>query len=123
MRRIGRLHLWSLRGARGDTLFIAKPRDIVGLYLPSRSRASVPRVDEESRIQPLDRKQLGLPTTPAMPERRTRGYVRPGKTSLSAALDTPSDSVDKWHKRHRATEFSTSYRKLIRRCRPTWMSP
>jgi hypothetical protein len=44
-----------------DPLFIAKLRDIVGLYVNPPDHAIVLSVDEKSQIQALDRTQPGLP--------------------------------------------------------------
>src|SRR3954465_2362984 len=89
-----------------DPLFVAKGRDIVGLYLSPPNRALVLSVDEKSQIQALDREQPVLPMMPGIPERRTHSYVRHGTTSLFAALDVASGFViGKCYKRHRASEF------------------
>jgi transposase len=71
-----------------DPLFIAKVRDIVGLYLAPPERALVLCVDEKSQIQALDRTAPLLPMRPGQIERRTHDYARHGATSLFAALDT-----------------------------------
>ncbi len=71
-----------------DPLFIAKVRDIVGLYLAPPERALVLCVDEKSQIQALDRTASLLPMRPGQIERRTHDYARHGTTSLFAALDT-----------------------------------
>src|SRR5262249_10033107 len=76
-----------------DPLFVAKVRDIVGLYLSPPNRAIVLSVDEKSQIQALDREQPVLPMMPGVPERRTHNYVRHGTTSLFAALDVASGFV------------------------------
>ena len=89
-----------------DPLFVAKVRDIVGLYLSPPNRALVLCVDEKSQIQALDREQPVLPMMPGVPERWTYNYVRHGTTSLFAALDVATGSViGKCYKRHRAREF------------------
>src|SRR5262245_59043335 len=57
-----------------DPLFVAKVRDIVGLYLDPPERAVVLCVDEKSQIQALDRTQPLLPMRPGQPARRTHDY-------------------------------------------------
>lgn len=53
-----------------DRLFVAKTRDIVGLYLDPPVKAMVLCVDEKSQIQALDRTEPG--GTPTAPTRRRR---------------------------------------------------
>ena len=52
-----------------DPQFIAKVRDVVGLYLNPPERAVVLCVDEKSQIQALDRSATILPMLPGAPER------------------------------------------------------
>jgi hypothetical protein len=54
--------------------FVAKVRDIVGLYLIPPEHALVLSVDEKSQIQALDRTQPILPPRPGLPERPTYIY-------------------------------------------------
>lgn len=89
-----------------DPQFVAKTRDIVGLYLDPPTKAIVLCVDEKSQIQALDRTQPILPLAPGIPERRTHDYERHGTTSLFAALDIATGEViGELHRRHRSTEF------------------
>ena len=89
-----------------DPQFVAKVRDIVGLYLEPPTRALVLCVDEKSQIQALDRTQPILPLAPGVPERRTHDYMRHGTTTLFAALDVATGKViGQMHRRHRASEF------------------
>ena len=89
-----------------DPQFIAKTRDIVGLYLDPPTKAMVLCVDEKSQIQALDRTQPILPLAPGVPERRTHDYMRHGTTSLFAALDIATGEViGQLHRRHRSNEF------------------
>lgn len=89
-----------------DPQFIAKTRDIVGLYLDPPTKAMVLCVDEKSQIQALDRTQPILPLAPGVPERRTHDYMRHGTTSLFAALDIATGEViGQLHRRHRNNEF------------------
>jgi len=69
-----------------DPQFIAKVRDVVGLYLNPPERAVVLCVDEKSQIQALDRTAPILPMLPGTPERATHDYRRAGTSSLYAAL-------------------------------------
>jgi transposase len=89
-----------------DPQFIAKVRDVVGLYLNPPERAVVLCVDEKSQIQALDRAAPILPMLPGTPERATHDYKRAGTSSLYAALDITSGKViGALHSRHRAIEF------------------
>jgi len=89
-----------------DPLFIAKVRDIVGLYLEPPDRALVLCVDEKTQIQALDRSQPLLPMRPGTPERRSHDYRRCGTTDLFAALDVKTGTVlAEIHRRHRSQEF------------------
>src|SRR5690349_2627009 len=89
-----------------DPDFVAKVRDVVGLYMAPPDRALVLCVDEKSQIQALDRTQPLLPMRPGQAERRSHDYKRHGTTSLFAALDVASGKViGEVHRRHRSTEF------------------
>ena len=89
-----------------DPQFVAKMRDVVGLYLNPPERAVVLCVDEKSQIQALDRTAPILPMLPGTPERATHDYKRSGTSSLYAALDlTTGKVIGALHARHRAIEF------------------
>jgi transposase len=89
-----------------DPQFVAKVRDVVGLYLDPPERAVVLCVDEKSQIQALDRTAPILPMLPGVPERATHDYKRHGTSSLYAALDiTTGKVIGSLHARHRAIEF------------------
>jgi transposase len=89
-----------------DPQFVAKVRDVVGLYLNPPERAVVLCVDEKSQIQALDRTAPILPMLPGTPERATHDYKRSGTSSLYAALDiTTGQVIGSLHARHRAIEF------------------
>jgi transposase len=89
-----------------DPDFVAKVRDVVGLYVSPPQHAIVLCVDEKSQIQALDRTQPLLPMRPGQPARRSHDYKRHGTTSLFAALDVATGQViGKCYPRHRATEF------------------
>jgi transposase len=98
-----RQDVWKLSA---DPQFVAKVRDVVGLYLDPPERAVVLCVDEKSQIQALDRTAPILPMLPGTPERATHDYKRAGTSSLYAALDITSGQViGSLHARHRAIEF------------------
>jgi transposase len=89
-----------------DPQFVAKVKDVVGLYLNPPERAVVLCVDEKSQRQALDRTAPILPMLPGTPERATHDYKRSGTSSLYAALDISSGKViGSLHARHRAIEF------------------
>ena len=76
-----------------DPQFVAKVRDIVGLYLNPPDQAIVLSVDEKSQIQALDRTQPILPLRPGLPERQTHDYERHGTTTLFAALNVAAGKI------------------------------
>jgi transposase len=89
-----------------DPDFVARVRDVVGLYVSPPEHAIVLCVDEKSQIQALDRSQPMLPMRPGQPARRSHDYTRHGTTSLFAALDIATGKViGKCYGRHRAAEF------------------
>jgi transposase len=89
-----------------DPNFVAKVRDVVGLYVSPPEHAIVLCVDEKSQIQALDRSQPMLPMRPGHPARRSHNYTRHGTTSLFAALDIATGRViGKCYGRHRTAEF------------------
>ena len=89
-----------------DPDFVAKVRDVVGLYVSPPAHAIVLCVDEKSQIQALDRSQPMLPLRPGQAARRSHDYVRHGTTSLFAALDIATGHViGTCYPRHRASEF------------------
>ncbi len=98
-----------------DPQFVAKVRDVVGLYLNPPERAVVLCVDEKSQIQALDRTQPILPMQPGLPERATHDYKRYGTSSLYAALNVSTGQViGRLHGRHRAIEFKQFLQTLDR---------
>jgi transposase len=89
-----------------DPDFVAKVRDVVGLYVSPPEHALVLCVDEKSQIQALDRTQPLLPLRPGQAARRSHDYKRHGVTSLFAALDVATGKViGHCFPRHRASEF------------------
>lgn len=98
-----------------DPDFVAKVRDIVGLYLNPPDKALVLAVDEKSQIQALDRTQPGLPLKKGRAGTMTHDYKRHGTTTLFAALDVASGKViGTCLPRHRAKEFLTFLKKIDR---------
>jgi transposase len=112
-------HLVETWKLSADPEFIAKVRDVVGLYMSPPEHALVLAVDEKSQIQALDRPAPCLPMLPTTPARMTHDYVRNGTTSLFAAYDVGSGSViAQSYRRHRHQEF-LRFLKLIDSAVPT----
>lgn len=89
-----------------DPQFVAKVRDVVGLYLNPPDRALVLCIDEKSQVQALDRTQPLLPMSFGSVERHTHDYARNGTTSLFTALNVATGEViGKCQRRHRSQEF------------------
>lgn len=89
-----------------DRRFVAKLRDIVGLYVNPPEHAIVLSVDEKSQIQALDRTQRSLPMKNGRAATMTHDYKRHGTTTLFAALDVLEGKViGQCMKRHRHQEF------------------
>ena len=89
-----------------DPEFIAKLRDIVGLYMSPPAHAVVLSVDEKSQIQALDRTQPGLPVKEGRCATMTHDYERHGTTTLFAALNILDGTVvGRCMQRHRHQEF------------------
>jgi transposase len=98
-----------------DPDFVAKLRDIVGLYLDPPDHALVLCVDEKSQIQALDRTQPILPLRPGLAERQTHDYTRHGTTALFAALNVLMGTViGCCMERHRHIEFIRFLEKIDR---------
>ena len=89
-----------------DPQFVAKLRDIVGLYVNPPDHAIILSIDEKSQIQALDRTQPGLPMKKGRAATLTHDYKRHGTTTLFAALDVLKGKViGQCMKRHRHQEF------------------
>lgn len=98
-----------------DPDFVAKLRDVVGLYLDPPKRAVVFSVDEKSQIQALNRTQPGLPLKKGRAGTMTHDYERHGTTTLFAALNVASGEVRHDHyPRHRTQEFLAFMREVER---------
>ena len=76
-----------------DPEFVAKLRDVVGLYVNPPKRAVVFSMDEKSQIQALDRTQPGLPLKKGRAGTITHDYKRHGTTTLFAALNVGTGDV------------------------------
>ena len=99
-----------------DPAFIAKLRDVVGLYVHPPKRAVVFSMDEKSQIQALNRTQPGLPLKRGRAETLTHDYERHGTTTLFAALDVATGHIE--HAclpRHRRDEFLRFMSRIERR--------
>ncbi len=108
-------HLVRRFKVSNDPDFVAKVKDIVGLYLAPPDKALVLAVDEKSQIQALDRTQPGLPLKKGRAGTLTHDYKRNGTTTLFAALDVASGKViGQCLPRHRAKEFLAFLKKLAR---------
>jgi transposase len=98
-----------------DPQFVAKLRDVVGLYLDPPKRAVVFSVDEKSQIQALDRTQPGLPLKKGRAGTMTHDYQRHGTTTLFAALNVASGTILRdCMPRHRHQEFLRFLRRVER---------
>ena len=89
-----------------DPNFVAKLRDVVGLYVDPPGHAIVLSVDEKSQIQALDRTQPGLPLKKGRLGTMTHDYKRHGTTTLFAALNVLDGTViGRNMQRHRHQEL------------------
>ena len=108
-------HLVRTFKASNDPEFVAKVKDIVGLYLAPPEKALVLAVDEKSQIQALDRTQPGLPIKKGRAGTMTHDYKRNGTTTLFAALDVATGKViGECMSRHRSKEFLAFLKKISR---------
>ena len=99
-------HLVETFKVSTDPEFLAKLRDVVGLYVDPPKRAVVFSVDEKSQIQALNRTQPGLPLKKGRAGTLTHEYERHGTTTLFAALNVATGRIE--HAclpRHRRDEF------------------
>ena len=102
-----------------DPEFLAKLRDVVGLYLDPPERAVVLAFDEKSQIQALDRTQPGLPMKKGRAGTMTHDYKRHGTTTLFAALDVATGTLlQDCMSHHRHQEFLKFLRQMDRSVAP-----
>jgi transposase len=98
-----------------DPEFVAKLRDVVGLYVDPPERAIVFSVDEKSQIQALDRTQPGLPMKRGRAGTVTHDYKRNGTTTLFAALNVlTGDVIGECRARHTHQDFLAFLRRIDR---------
>ena len=86
-------HRWRQFKLSNDPHFVAKLRDVVGLYVDPPAHAIVLSFDEKSQIQALDRTQPGLPMKKGRLGTMTHDYKRHGTTTLFAALNVLDGTV------------------------------
>ena len=99
-------HRWRRFKLSTDPNFVAKLRDVVGLYVDPPAHAIVLSVDEKSQIQALDRTQPGLPMKKGRLGTMTHDYKRHGTTTLFAALNVLDGTIIGQNmQRHRHQEF------------------
>jgi len=99
-------HCWRQFKLSNDPQFVAKLRDVVGLYVDPPAHAIVLSLDEKSQIQALDRTQPGLPMKKGRAGTMTHDYKRNGTTTLFAVLNVLDGSViGRNMQRHRHQEF------------------
>lgn len=102
-----------------DPQFVAKVRDVVGLYMSPPENAVVLSFDEKPQIQALERGQPILPMDIGNPERQTHNYVRHGTLDLFAALNVATGKVlASYKKQHRAKDFTAFLAEIDRSVDP-----
>lgn len=102
-----------------DPQFVAKVRDVVGLYMNPPDHAVVISFDEKSQIQALERAQPILPMDIGNPERQTHNYIRHGTLDLFAALNVATGKViAAYKKQHRAKDFTAFLAELDQSVEP-----
>ena len=108
-------HLTRTYKVSRDPAFVAKVRDVVGLYLNPPEHAVVLSVDEKTSIQALERTQPPLPLRSGRATRHTHDSKRHGVVDLYAALDVATGQVThRLSTRHTAADFLAFMRKVVR---------
>jgi transposase len=108
-------HLVRTYKVSRDPDFVAKVRDIVGLYLNPPEHAVVLSVDEKTSIQALERTQPPLPLRAGRAVRHTHDYKRHGVVDLYAALEVATGNViHRVTDRHTASDFLSFMRQVVR---------
>jgi transposase len=108
-------HLVRTYKVSRDPAFIAKVRDVVGLYLNPPEHAVVLSVDEKTSIQALERTQQPLPLRTGRAARHTHDYKRHGVVDLYAALEVATGTIThRLSSTHTAADFLTFMRKVVR---------
>ena len=96
-------HLVRTYKVSRDPAFVAKVKDVVGLYLNPPEHAVVLSVDEKTSIQALERTQRPLPLRSGRAVRHTHDYKRHGVLDLYAALEIATGKVT-----HRVSDTHTA---------------
>jgi transposase len=108
-------HLVRTYKVSRDPAFVAKVRDVVGLYLKPPEHAVVLSVDEKTSIQALARTQPPLPLRKGRAVRHTHDYQRHGVVDLYAALEVATGQVThRVTESHTAADFLTFMRQVVR---------
>ena len=108
-------HLSRTYKVSRDPEFVAKVRDVVGLYLAPPDHAIVLSVDEKTSIQALERTQLPLPLRSGRARRHTHDYTRHGIVDLYAALEVATGKVThQVSDSHTAVDFIAFMSKVVR---------
>lgn len=108
-------HLVRTYKVSRDPAFVAKVKDVVGLYLRPPQHAIVLSVDEKTSIQALQRTQLPLPLRTGRASRHTHDYKRHGVVDLYAALEVATGKVThRLSNSHTATDFISFMKKVVR---------
>ena len=108
-------HLVRTYKVSRDPEFVAKVKDVVGLYLNPPKRAVVLSVDEKTSIQALERTQRPLPLRKGRAVRHTHDYKRHGVVDLYAALEVATGKVThRFSNTHTASDFISFMNKVVR---------
>lgn len=108
-------HLVRTYKVSRDPQFVAKVKDVVGLYLNPPEHAVVLSVDEKTSIQALERTQPPLPLRSGRAVRHTHDYKRHGVIDLYAALEIATGKVThRTSDRHTAADFLSFMNKIVR---------
>jgi transposase len=108
-------HLSRTYKVSRDPEFVAKVKDVVGLYLAPPDHAIVLSVDEKTSIQALQRTQLPLPLRSGRARRHTHDYKRHGIVDLYAALEVATGKVThQVSDSHTAVDFLAFMKKVVR---------
>ena len=108
-------HLVRTYKVSRDPEFVAKVKDVVGLYLRPPEHAVVLSVDEKTSIQALERTQRPLPLRSGRAVRHTHDYKRHGLVDLYAALEVATGKVThRLSDTHTATDFLAFMRRVVR---------
>ena len=108
-------HLVRTYKVSRDPQFVAKVKDVVGLYLNPPEHAVVLSVDEKTSIQALSRTQPPLPLRAGRNARHTHDYVRHGVVDLYAALEIATGKVThKLTDTHTAADFLGFMNKVVK---------